>query len=60
MKARTFLTAAALALCCTFAASAQTDSTFFIDGSMGRLSTRLQLPELQEGEKCPVVPCSQR
>ena len=55
MKARTFLTAAALALCCTFAASAQTDSTFFIDGSMGRLSTRLQLPELQEGEKCPVV-----
>ena len=55
MKAKTFLTAAALALCCTFAASAQTDSTFFIDGSMGRLSTRLQLPELQEGEKCPVV-----
>ena len=55
MKAKTFLTAAALALCCTFSASAQTDSTFFIDGSMGRLSTRLQLPELQEGEKCPVV-----
>lgn len=37
----------------TMAASAQTDSTFYINGSQGRLYTRLQLPEGQD--KCPVV-----
>lgn len=42
-------------LCCTLAITAQTDSTFYIKGSMGRLAAHLQLPELKAGEKCPVV-----
>lgn len=36
-------------------ASAQTDSTFYINGSMGRLAARLQLPEMKAGEKCHMV-----
>lgn len=44
----------ALAISCTIA-SAQTDSSFFIRGSMGRLAAELRLPELNDGEKCPVV-----
>lgn len=43
-----------LTLCC-IAVSAQTDSTFYIKGSMGRLAARLQLPALKAGERCPVV-----
>lgn len=42
-------------LFCSIAVSAQTDSTFYINGPMGRLATRLQLPALSQGEKCPVV-----
>ena len=42
-------------LLCSIAVSAQTDSTFYINGPMGRLATRLQLPALNQGEKCPVV-----
>ena len=30
---------------------------FFIDGSMGRLNARLDLPELAKGERCPLVIC---
>ena len=33
----------------------QTDSTFYVKGAMGRLATRLQLPTLDAGEKCPMV-----
>ena len=36
-------------LCCTLAITAQTDSTFYIKGSMGRLAAHLQLPELKAG-----------
>ena len=54
MRHSTLFAALALAISCT-AVSAQTDSSFFIDGSMGRLAAELQLPRLNEGEKCPVV-----
>lgn len=37
---------------CSAAVPAQTDSTFYINGSMGRLASRLQLPALGAGEKC--------
>lgn len=33
----------------------QTDSTFYVKGAMGQLATRLQLPTLDAGEKCPMV-----
>lgn len=42
-------------LCCAITITAQTDSTFYIKGSMGRLAAHLQLPELKAGEKCPMV-----
>lgn len=48
-----FFTLALMLGCIT--ASAQTDSTFYIKGPMGRLAARLQLPALQQGEKCPMV-----
>lgn len=40
---------------CSAAVPAQTDSTFYINGSMGRLAARLQLPVLGAGEKCHMV-----
>ena len=40
---------------CSAAVPAQTDSTFYIKGSMGRLAARLQLPEMKAGEKCHMV-----
>lgn len=42
-------------LFCAISAKAQTDSTFYIKGAMGRLAAHLQLPDLKKGEKCPVV-----
>lgn len=42
-------------LFCAITAKAQTDSTFYIKGAMGRLAAHLQLPDLKKGEKCPVV-----
>ena len=54
MKFRKFLFVMATALFSVIA-SAQTDSTFYINGSMGRLAARLQLPELKAGEKCHMV-----
>lgn len=44
-----------LFLFCSFHAEAQTDSTFYIKGPMGRLASHLQLPALKAGEKCPVA-----
>ena len=46
---------AVMAAVCCLAVSAQTDSTFYINGSMGRLAARLQLPELGVGGKCHVA-----
>ena len=40
---------------CLAAVSAQTDSTFYIKGSMGRLAVSLQLPEMKAGAKCHMV-----
>lgn len=54
MRLRKIVFALMAAVCCT-AASAQTDSTFYIGGSMGRLAARLQLPAIGVGEKCHVV-----
>lgn len=31
------------------------DELFYIEGSQGRLAARLSLPELQQGERCPMV-----
>ncbi|OUO22659.1 alpha/beta fold hydrolase [Bacteroides sp. An322] len=42
-------------LFCAITAKAQTDSTFYIKGAIGRLAAHLQLPDLKKGEKCPVV-----
>lgn len=42
-------------LFCAITAKAQTDSTFYIKGAMGRLAAHLQLPDLKKGERCPVV-----
>ena len=47
--------AALVMVLCGVVASAQTDSTFFVKGSMGRLAAHLQLPALSQGEKCHVV-----
>lgn len=49
------MVAALVMLLCGVVASAQTDSTFFVKGSMGRLAAHLQLPALSQGEKCHVV-----
>ena len=54
MKLKKLFFTLALMLGC-ISASAQTDSTFYIKGPMGRLAARLQLPALQQGEKCPMV-----
>lgn len=35
--------------------SAQTDSTFYIQGAVGRLASRLQLPAMGAGGHCPLV-----
>ena len=42
-------------LCCTLTTTAQTDSTFYLKGPMGKLAARLQLPKLKAEEKCPMV-----
>lgn len=36
-------------------AGAQTDSTFYIAGPMGRLASRLQLPATEPGKRCHIV-----
>ncbi len=54
MKLRKTIAAMAVALCCA-TASAQTDSTLSINGSMGKLAARLQLPVIKPGEKCHMV-----
>lgn len=46
---------AAVAVCLFVPVCAQTDSTFFVKGPMGRLAARLQMPAVGEGEVCPVV-----
>lgn len=40
---------------CSHGMSAQVDSTFYVQGSVGRLSARLQMPETANGKKCPIV-----
>lgn len=49
------MVAALVMVLCGVVASAQTDSTFFVKGSMGRLAAHLQLPALSQGKKCHVV-----
>lgn len=41
-------------LCC-LGLSAQTDSVFYIQGSVGRLATHLQLPQIETAQKLPIV-----
>ena len=31
------------------------DELFYINGSQGKLAAKLSLPDLQSGEKCPMV-----
>lgn len=54
---RLFRTATALLLLALYSIAtwAQTDSTFYVKGPMGRLAARLQMPALKAGERCPVV-----
>lgn len=51
MNLKQIVTIFVLSACCSFA-SAQTDSLFYIDGSMGRLAAHLHLPQTGQGEKC--------